>query len=145
MKSIAPLLVLSLSLFLMIHKLFHHNIFGGDVRKHVFFILTIFVASALLHCDKGTKVEYVSWVQGTVVDSLTKAPIDSAWVDGNDTLLPHWSYTDTLGYYVAFAGAPGRYRFLYCGKSGYTIKKKEYATFRDDTTTVDFELVPTTP
>lgn len=123
---------------------FYHNIPGGNMRKHIFLILAIFVGSALFHCDKGTKVEYVSWVQGTVVDSLTKAPIDSAWVDGNDTLLPHWAYTDTLGYYVAFAGAPDRYRFLYCGKNGYTSKKKEYATFKNDTTTVNFELVPIT-
>jgi len=108
-------------------------------------MLAIFLGPALLHCDKGIKVEYVSWVQGTVVDSLTRAPIDSAWVDGNDTLLPHWSYTDTLGYYVAFVGAPDRYLFLYCGKSGYATKKsQEYATFKNDTTTVNFELVPTT-
>lgn len=115
------------------------------MRKHIFLILTIFAGSALFYCDKGTKVEYVSWVQGTVVDSLTRAPIDSAWVDGNDTLLPHWAYTDTMGYYVAFEGAPGRYRFLYCGKQGYITKKsQEYATFKNDTTTVNFELAPIT-
>lgn len=84
-----------------------------------------------------------TYVKGMVTDSLTKVPIDSAWID-HDTLPPSWTYTDTSGKFHVFVGAPGRYRFLYCGKQGYVTKKKEYETVSNPVATVNFELASIT-
>ena len=91
--------------------------------------------------DKVTDGYKPTYVKGIVTDSFTKVPIDSAWID-HDTLPPYWTYTDTAGAFQVFVGAPGRHRFLYCGKQGYLSKKKEYETVTNPVATVNFELVP---
>ena len=108
------------------------------------FLLAIGV-SALLWMGCGDKVSDgrhpLNGVRGAVIDSLTRVPIDSAWVD-TDTLALHEVYTDSLGNYRIPVGYPGRY-FIYCGKDGYATKKKEVTfTGYGITAEVNFELVP---
>jgi hypothetical protein len=82
----------------------------------------------------------VNMVKGTVIDSQTLVPIDSAWVD-NDTLAPHSVFTDSLGNYQMPIGHTGRH-FIYCGKDAYVTRKKEIVfTGNGITATINFQLV----
>jgi hypothetical protein len=105
-------------------------------------ILIIGVCLSLIGCESRKVVEYVGFVEGTVTDSLTRLPIDSAWISGtSDTSYTPITYTDSSGHYK-IAEFPGRYRFIFCGKDGYVTKKsREYKTHKNKTTRVDFELV----
>ena len=113
------------------------------VRLYLFFLI-IGGCLGLIECEKGTiKVEYTGSVEGFVIDSLTRTPIDSAWISINpDTLNPPNTYTDSAGYF-SLVRVTGTHRFHYCGKSGYITKKtEEYKINIDKTTRVDIELVP---
>ena len=94
--------------------------------------------------DKIEKVEPpLCTVRGMVIDTLTRAPIENAWID-RDSFPPYRTYADTLGNYsLSFTEWPGKQRFLLCGKDGY-ITKKEYYISKDppNTAIVNFELVP---
>jgi hypothetical protein len=114
----------------------------GDKMKKI--LVSLIGVSVLFWMDCSDKVKdgyKPTYVKGIVIDSLTKVPIDSAWID-KDILSPYWTYSDTSGKFQVFVGAPGRYRFLYCGKQDYVIKKKEYETVSNPVATVNFELVP---
>jgi len=116
------------------------------MRIKLFVLFLIF--TVLLGCGKDKVVDghAMYFFRGTVLDSLTKFPIDSAWIDAGDTLQPHLSYTDSSGWYIMKAVAyPNHPIFIFCGKEGY-ITKKEPALVHSykDTTIVNFELVPVT-
>jgi hypothetical protein len=110
-------------------------------------ILLLAIAVGVLFClsckDKVEKVEPpLCLVRGVVIDSLTQMAIDRAWLD-TDSLVPYWTYTDTLGcYLVGSVEWPGKQRFLLCGKQGYLTKKKWYIATSPDTAIVNFELAP---
>lgn len=108
-------------------------------------ILIIAVYLSLINCSEGTKVvEYTGNVEGFVIDSLTRFPIDSAWIRIDpDTLNPPITHTDSDGYYF-FEHAPGIHRYHYCGKNGYVAKRTdEYQVRKDATTRVDLiQLAP---
>jgi hypothetical protein len=110
----------------------------------------IFLASLLLlllGLSCGTKVTdgdgtLLVFVSGTVTDSVTQAPIDSAWLD-SDPYSPYSTYTDSSGgYLIAFTARPGSNKVLHCGKQGYISKKKEYKVTSPDTAIVNFQLSP---
>ena len=108
------------------------------------FLVTIGICVNLMDCNRGTEVEYWGNVEGFVIDSLTRVPIDSAWIRIDpDTLDPPITYTDSDGHYF-FGNFPGSHRFHYCGKDGYVTKKTgEYRVRKDKTTRVDLiELAP---
>lgn len=107
------------------------------------FILIIGVCLSLIGCESRKVVEYVGFVEGAVTDSLTRLPVDSAWISGTpDASFQPITYTDSSGHYK-FAEFPGKYRFIYCVKDGYVTKKsKQYETHKNKTTRIDFELIP---
>ncbi len=89
--------------------------------------------------DRGFRSAFVT---GSVTDSLSGSPIDSAIISLADTLFFRDSiYTDTSGFYLDFAGAQGLYRPVYCRKTGYQPQKKIVDLVRD-TTKVDFNMSP---
>jgi len=94
------------------------------------------------HNDKMVEPQGV-FLAGVVVDSLTLAPIGSAWVSLGDSVYEPLQdeLTDSVGYYVTFTGAPGLHRWVFCGKQGYITQSKEFSTAPDETTFVDFKLV----
>jgi hypothetical protein len=98
----------------------------------------------LTTCEKDRVVhEVVGYVEGTVIDSVTRLPIDSAWISQTaDTTYEPLRLTDSLGYY--FVGRfPGKHFVFYCGKRGFVTKtSKEFEIKKNQTTRVDFELVP---
>ncbi|MFQ5868585.1 MAG: carboxypeptidase-like regulatory domain-containing protein [Candidatus Zixiibacteriota bacterium] len=84
-----------------------------------------------------------AFLAGMVVDSLSSAPIESAWVSLVDSLYDpsHDVVTDSTGYYVVFTGTPGIHRWAFCGKEGYVIQMKSFSTAPDETTIVNFRLM----
>ncbi|NIN00947.1 MAG: hypothetical protein GTO24_23535 [candidate division Zixibacteria bacterium] len=109
------------------------------------FVVSLGIYVGLINCSEGTKVvEYTGNVEGFVIDSLTRLPIDSAWIGIDpDTLNPPITYTDSTGYYF-FTWFTGIHRSHFCGKSGYITKKTgEYRVRKDQTTRADLtELAP---
>lgn len=108
-------------------------------------LLSLVLWPGLMSCDKDKVVhELAGRVEGTVVDSLTRLPIDCAWISASpDTSeSPVMAYTDSSGIYI-FMSFAGRHRLHYCGKNGYVTKESpEYEVQNAKTTIVDFELVP---
>jgi hypothetical protein len=99
-------------------------------------------------CQDDKMVEpHGAFLAGTVVDSLSLAPIESAWVSLGDSVYEPLQdeLTDSLGYYVTFTGTPGLHRWVFCGKEGYITQSKEFSTAPAETTIVDFELVRRQP
>ena len=95
----------------------------------------------LIGCDDTIIEPRVHVVKGTVIDSLTRIPLGSVWVD-TDSLAPHQEHTDSVGYYYMPVGYSAIYS-IYCGKEGYMMTERE-AAFPDkvNTVVIDFELVP---
>ena len=113
--------------------------------KKLIFMITIAGLFWMSCKDKIEKVEPTpNTVKGTVIDSLTRIPLDSAWVD-KDTSAPYMAYTDSLGIYGpvgTVVGYAGKY-VIYCGKDGYTTRNKEVVfTGNGITAIINFELVP---
>ena len=84
------------------------------------------------------------FIGGTVIDSLTSEPIQGALV-GPDSLFAEPSFmatTDSLGQYVALAGFPAIHRWAYCVCEGYRMQAKEHSVVPNETTIVDFKLLP---
>ncbi|MGB3094251.1 MAG: hypothetical protein WBC42_13655 [Candidatus Zixiibacteriota bacterium] len=95
----------------------------------------------LIGCKDKSIEPTVHVVKGTFLDSLTRIPLDSGWVD-TDTLAPHREYTDSLGNYQMPVGYGERYR-VYSGRKGYVTAERETAFSGNvKTAVVDFELVP---
>jgi len=109
------------------------------------FLIIMVLCFNQIGCEKHNVIhEHVGFVEGTVIDSLTRLPIDSAWISRTpDTTFEPLILSDSLGYY--FKGQfPGMNVFFYCGKKGYvTRESKEFEIRENKTTIVDFELVPT--
>jgi hypothetical protein len=61
-------------------------------------ILVLAITFVGFGCNKAT-VDHGYSISGTVIDSLTKAPLDSAWVIMHDTTAFTPTYTDSLGHY----------------------------------------------
>ena len=124
----------------------------GDKEKDIYnkasFVSLLFIVGLVLllylacHDDKMVEPQGV-FLAGVVVDSLTLAPIESAWVSLGDSVYEPLQdeLTDSVGYYVTFTGAPGLHRWVFCGKQGYITQSKEFSTAPDETTFVDFKLV----
>lgn len=109
----------------------------------LFFLITG-ICLSFLGCDNDKVIhEHFGYVEGTVIDILTRLPIDSAWIRiSTDTLIPPNTYTNSVGYYF-FERVTGTNRFHYCGKSGYVTKKtEEYRVNINKTTRVNIELFP---
>jgi len=114
------------------------------VKKFIFIVAIALVF--LISCkDKVEKVEPpLCLVKGVVTDSLSRMPIDSAWLDRETGgLTPYRTYTDSLGrYMVGSVEWPGKQRYLLCGKQDYLTQKKWFIATSPDTAIVNFELVP---
>jgi hypothetical protein len=107
-------------------------------------LMIAIVISFHLACHDDKMVEpHGAFLAGTVADSLSLAPIESAWVSLGDSVYDPLQdeLTDSLGYYVTFTGTPGIHRWVFCGKDGYISQSKEFSTAPAETTIVSFELV----
>jgi len=108
------------------------------------FIVIMIVCINQIGCEKHhVNGEVFGHVEGTVIDSLTRLPIDSAWISVDpDTSFGPITFTDSTGHYY-IGQFPGNYVF-YCGKKWYLTKaSKEFEIKKNKTTQVNFELVPT--
>jgi len=112
----------------------------AHLRISFVFYITVFLFQA---CAPKTDQNYrPAWVIGTVTDSLSSTPIDSAITNQGDTLTSTDSiFTDTVGSYFFFAGAQDLNRPIFCRKVGYQPQKKIVDLVKD-TTRVDFKMVP---
>jgi hypothetical protein len=94
-------------------------------------------------CGGGPIVEPPGgYIGGTVIDSLTSQPISGAMIGPDSLFGEPWTTTDSLGRYVAFAGFPGIHRWAYCGSEGYRTQAREHSVVSEETTVVDFKLLP---
>jgi hypothetical protein len=118
---------------------------GGEKVKRTLLLAIGVSVLVWMACDEVHNGRpSLNGVKGTVIDSLTRVPIDSAWVD-MDTLALHEVYTDSLGNYRMPVGYRGKY-FIYCGKNAYVTKKKEITfTGNGITAEMNFELASFTP
>ncbi|MCX6832377.1 MAG: hypothetical protein NT028_09655 [candidate division Zixibacteria bacterium] len=104
------------------------------------FALTMIVALTLGACGKTTDGEGSHWVQGVISDSLTKLPIDCAWVVHQDTIEATRFYSNSLGHYQI--GVPVNCGSIFAGKAGYRTKEIKLGTVNSDRTGVNIELAP---
>ena len=124
----------------------HKMLSSSSTRLAVPYMILLILAISLIQCDgRGTAfVEYVYTIRGTVTDSITGEPLDSAQVYYlylDSTYIP--VITDTLGQF--------RYEHMYsmpspltCTKEGYitkeiVIQRMKYLYRYDN---IDFQLVP---
>lgn len=123
--------------------MFSKPLYSANISSVVYFILALTISAAIVlsGCSKvSTDSECCGYIAGTVTDSLTSSPIDSAWVDV-DTILPPYAYTNNEGKYVISAPSIPAEMFLFCGKVGYeTIKPPSFITNPKDTVIVNFQL-----
>jgi len=107
-------------------------------------IAMLLVAACLGACNNDKlKVEPPGvYIAGIVTDSLTQNPIDAAWVSNDSIFDSGDALTDSAGNYTMFTGTPGISREAFCGREGYITKKEIFSTTSEDTTIVNFELVP---
>lgn len=80
-------------------------------------------------------------ISGTVVDSLTGSPIDSARVINVENGSDEESDTDESGYYEVPA-VEGLKALVRVTKAGYKTKEREFQSIRTNMIDVGFELVP---
>ncbi len=79
-------------------------------------------------------------ISGTITDSLTGNPIDSAWVTNEPTSPEQLYFTDSLGGYEVHA-LEGVRAELRVGKEGYVTKERTFEPLRGDLGGIDFKLV----
>jgi len=83
----------------------------------------IFVLPNFLSCGKVTDTGHVTiFITGIIKNKLTDQPIDSAWIDTQEsyTIGQHYTFSDSAGHYeFAFFLGPNHSRTIYAGKSGY--------------------------
>jgi hypothetical protein len=119
------------------------NLYNKTSFVWLLFIVAI-VVLFYLACHDDIMVEpHGAFLAGTVVDSLSLAPIESTWASLVDSLYDpsHDVLTDSTGYYVVFTGTPGIHRWAFCGKERYVTQMKTFSTAPAETTFVDFKLV----
>lgn len=123
--------------------MFFRLLYSASISSVVYFtlVLTISASIVLSGCSKvSTDSACCGYIAGTVTDSLTGSPIDSAWVDV-DTILPPNAYSNNDGKYVISAPSIPAEMFLFCGKIGYETKKSpSIITNPRDTVIVNFQL-----
>jgi hypothetical protein len=95
-----------------------------------------------IRCDGVIVEPPAGFLGGTVTDSVSNTPVAAAFVSPDTIFGSTDVLTDTLGSYVMLAGNPGINRTAYCWKEGYLIQSKRYAVASNETTLVDFQLVP---
>ncbi len=98
------------------------------MRKSIFvFILSLIPVSiglGLLDCSEEKDISItdpVYTISGFVKDSISGMPIDSAWININDSTPPYQAYTDSMGYYETSVFLGGQ-TTIFGGKDGYYIK-----------------------
>lgn len=87
----------------------------------ILILILVAICQCFSNCEKSTD-DVWRFLSGVVRDSLTGLPIDSAWIDINDTIAPFRTRSDTNGIYIMAFGTK-RYGFkLYAGKEGYLTR-----------------------
>lgn len=81
------------------------------------------------------------FLTGTVTDSISGFPLNEAWINNDSLQDSTATITDSLGHYIQYIFSPGLHRFVFCGKEGYLIQKREYSITSYDTTILNFKLV----
>jgi len=91
-------------------------------------------------CNKSVDTEKTVWVSGVVIDSVTRAPVDSAWVSGVAKPTMPSIFTDTLGAFL-FSTFPFERDWLYADKQGYITDTILIENGHSDVKGLLFELV----
>jgi len=98
------------------------------VRKFVFLFAVLFIPTSaglsLLDCSKEKVISNIDpsyTIGGFVKDSISGMPIDSAWININNSSPPYSTYTDSMGYYETSVFLGGLIT-VFGGKEGYYIK-----------------------
>ncbi len=101
------------------------------------FVLATAVAWAVGCNEKG---DWGSSISGIVLDSISQAPLDSAWVSTSENREAR--YTDSTGSFsLATFGRPHR---IFAGKAGYRTKTQSIPGTNLDVKGVRIELAPET-
>lgn len=91
-------------------------------------------------CEDKTIYEHTWQISGTVTDTLTGQPLDSARITWGDTVSDVHVLTNTDGTYEF--GVPMNRPTLFARKEGYLTKSVELRLTREYTSGMDFELTP---
>ena len=91
-------------------------------------------------CKDKTIYEHSGYVSGTVTDSLSGQPLDSARITWGDTVGRISSLTDSNGTYVIQVPVP--HPTVFARKEGYLTKWLEVSVTGTHTSGVDFQLTP---
>jgi len=102
-------------------------------------LLVLLAMAALLMNCKERLGDPIFRIRGTVIDSTTGLPMDSAWIDTYDSIPPYYIYSDSSGYYITQFGGI-HWINIYCGKTGYLISHKRLYGNRDFDN-IDFRLI----
>jgi len=107
----------------------------------IIFLISIF---SLFNCnDKGVTGDPFTTISGYVIDSITRMPIDSAYICIDDTIeYLNCGYTDTIGFYQYLK--PGYSQIsIFCMKEGYISQSRSIRSsfFNTVFRNIDFELV----
>jgi len=118
------------------------NLYNKTSFVSLLLIIAI-VISFHLACHDDIIVEPpVAFLAGTVVDSLSSAPIESAWVSLLDSAYNPLVdvLSDSAGYYVTLIGVPGVRDSAFCGRQGYITQMRVFSVAPGDTAIVNFKL-----
>jgi len=124
-------------------RIMEKNLYNKTSFVSLLLIIAVVICFHLACHDDKMVEPHGAFLAGTVVDSLSLAAIESAWVSLVDTLYEPTRdvLTDSVGYYVSFAGTPGVHVWAFSGKEGYITQRREFSTAPEETTIVDFKLV----
>ena len=109
-------------------------------------LLTVVALSVCMYalgasCFKDKTIyEHSGYVSGTVTDSLSGQPLDSARITWGDTVGRISSLTDSNGTYVIQVPVP--HPTVFARKEGYLTKWLEVSVTGTHTSGVDFQLTP---
>lgn len=90
-------------------------------------LFMILLSLALLACEDEDIIDIYTPISGTVLDSITMQPIDSARIYLRDTVSIESAFTDSTGYFetsIFGINVP----VIYCLKDGYKSKQISGAT-----------------
>ena len=117
------------------------------MRKLVFLFAVLFIPTSaglsLLDCSKEKVISNIDpgyTIGGFVKDIISGMPIDSAWIDIDDSTPPYRAYTDSIGYYETIVFLGGEL-VVFSGKEGYYIKNTTI-NLNTNLDSINFELLP---
>jgi hypothetical protein len=108
-------------------------------------VVTIFIIFLLSACERSEPTDGVrgGYVNGTVIETGTTLPIDSAEIRWSPTVIDSTSrttYTDSMGYYIFYSGFNVGTFEISASKQGFETTVNNVNVVREDTVYLNFEL-----